>query len=206
MAKSLKLVLITALIHLSYAEADTLPIMSGSVFTPPVIDSARDMMPLYPSVDTLVLPELSKDEEQEIVDLIQDKNRTYIAIKRDVLVSIDNWELVGIKDSFDIWQLHIKSPRAVAIQTFFYEATLFSGLDIKIYSGEEGITSHIGEHKGNDSKNVESFWSTTVPGNTVVVEVWVPRISDLTPDAFPFEIKYISHHFREDANDIPPLK
>ena len=206
MAKSLKLVLITALIYLSYAEADTLTIIPGGVFMPPVIDNARAMMPLYPSVDTLVLPELSRDEEQEIVDLIQDENRTYVAIKRDVSVSIDNWELVGIKDSFDIWQLHIKSPGAIAMQTFFYEATLFSGLDIKIYSGEEGITSHIGEHKGNDSKNVESFWSTTVPGNTVVVEVWVPRISDLTPDAFPFEIKYISHHFREDANDIPPLK
>ena len=206
MAKSLKLVLITALIYLSYAEADTLTIIPGGVFTPPVIDNAQDMMPLYPSVDTLVLPELSKDEEQEIVDLIQDKNRTYIAIKRDVLVSIDNWELVGIKDSFDIWQLHIKSPGAIAMQTFFYEATLFSGLDIKIYSGEADITSHIGEHKGNDSENAESFWSITVPGNTAVVEVWVPQSRNLTPDAFPFEIKYISHHFREDANDIPPLK
>ena len=206
MEKSLKLVLITVLTYLSYAEADTLPMMPGGFFIPPVIDNARDMMPLYPSADTLVLPKLSRDEEQEIVDLIQDKNRFYVAIRRDVSVSIDNWELVGIKDSFDIWQLHIKSPGAIAMQTFFYEATLFPGLDIKIYSGEEGITSHIGEHKGNDSKNVESFWSTTVPGNTVVVEVWMPRISDLTPAAFPFEIKYISHHFREDSNDIPPLK
>ncbi len=206
MAKSLKLVLITALICLSYAEADTLPIMPGGVFTPPIIDNAQDMMPLYPSVDTLVLPELSRDEEQKIVDLIQDENRTYVAIKRDVSVSIDNWELVGIKDSFDIWQLHVKSPGAIAMQPFFYEATLFSGLDIKIYSGEVGVTSHIGEHKGNDSENAESFWSTTVPGNTVVVEVWVPQSSNLTPDGFPFEIKYINHHFREDSDDIPTLK
>ena len=206
MKKPLKLILITALTYLSHVEADTLPMMPGGIFTPPVIDNARDMMPLYPSADTLVLPRLSIDEEQEIVDLIQDKNRTYVAIKRDVSVSIDNWELVGIKDSSDVWQLHIKSPGATAMQTFFYEATLFPGLDIKIYSGEKGIISHIGEHKGNDSEKGESFWSTTVPGNTVLVEAWVPRISDLTPDAFPFEIKYISHHFREDANDIPPLK
>ena len=206
MAKLLKLVLITTLIHSSYAEADMLPIIPGGVFMPPVIDNARDMMPLYPSVDTLVLPELSRDEEQEIVDLIQDKNLTYVAIKRDVSISIDNWELVGIKDSYDIWQLHIESPGAIAMQPFFYEATLFSELDIKIYSGEEGITSHIGEHKGDDSKNAESFWSTTVPGNKVVVEIWAPRNKSLTPGGFPFEIKYINHHFREDSNDVPTLK
>ena len=206
MRESFKLVLMTALLHLSHAEADMLPMMPGGAFTPPIVDNARDMMPLYPSGDTLVLSKLSRDEEQEIIDLIQNENRFYVAIKRDVLVSMDNWGLVGTKDSSDIWQLHIKSPGAIAMQTFFYEATLFSGLDIKIYSGEEGITSHIGEHKGNDSESAESFWSTTVPGNTVVVEVWAPQISTLTPDAFPFEIKHISHHFREDSNDIPPLK
>ena len=206
MKKLLGLTLIGTLICLSHAEADTLPIMPGGVFTPPVIDNARDMMQLYPAVNTLVLPEFNRDEEQKIVDLIQDKNRTYVAIKREVSVSVDNWELVGIKDSFDVWQLHIKSPGAIAMQAFFYEATLFPGLDIKIYSGEEGIASHIGEHKGNDSENAESFWSTAVPGNTVVVEVWVPQSSNLTPDGFPFEIKYINHHFREDSQDIPTLK
>ena len=206
MKKLIGLTLIGTLICLSHAEADTLPIMPGGVFIPPVIDNAQDMMHMYPAVDTLILPELNRDEEQKIVDLIQDKNRTYVTIKREVSVSMDNWELVGIKDSFDVWQLHIKSPGAIAMQTFFYEATLFPGLDIKIYSGEEGITSHIGEHKGNDSENAESFWSTTVPGNTVVIEVWAPQSSNLTPDGFPFEIKYINHHFREDSQDIPTLK
>ena len=206
MKKLLGLTLIGTLICLSHTEADTLPIMPGGVFTPPVIDNARDMMHMYPTVDTLILPELNRDEEQKIVDLIQDKNRTYVAIKREVSVSIDNWELVGIKDSFDVWQLHIKSPGAIAMQTSFYEATLFPGLDIKIYSGEEGVTSHIGEHKGDAFENAESFWSTTVPGNTIVIEVWVPQSSNLTPDGFPFEIKYINHHFREDSQDIPTLK
>ena len=198
--------LIAILIYSTHATADTLPMKPGSVFTPRVIENARDLMPLYPSSDLVTLPELSRDEEQKIVDLIQDKSRTYVAIKRDVSVSIDNWEFVGSKNSSDIWQLHIKSPDAIAMQAYFYEATLFSGLDIKVYAGEEGITSHIGEHKGNNLGNAESFWSTKVPGNTIVIEVWAPQNRNLAPDAFPFEIKYINHYFREGSGDAPTLK
>ena len=200
------LALIIILMFLSSVAADTTPMKPGDVFSPHVIDNARDMIHLYPSADTIILPELSRDEEQEIVDLIQDKNRTYVAIKRNVSVDIDNWEFVGSKKSSDIWQLHIKSPGAIAIQTFFYEATLFPELDIKIYSGEEGMTSHIGEHKGNNSGNAENFWSTKVPGNIIVIEVWVPQSRNLAPANFPFEIKYINHYFRENSEDVPILK
>ena len=200
------LALIAILIYSTHATADTLPMKPGSVFTPRVIENARDLMHLYPSSDLITLPALSRDEEQKIVDLIQDKSRTYVAIKRNVAVSIDNWEFVGSKNSSDIWQLHIKSPDAIAMQAYFYEATLFSGLDIKVYAGEEGITSHIGEHQGNNLGNAESFWSTKVPGNTIVIEVWAAQNRNLAPDAFPFEIKYINHYFREGSGDAPTLK
>ena len=200
------LALITISIYSTHAMADTLHIKPGSVFTPRVIENARDLIHLYPSSDLITLPELSRDEEQKIVDLIQDKSRTYVAIKRNVSVSIDNWEFVGSKNSSDIWQLHIKSPDAIAMQAYFYEATLFSELDIKVYAGEEGITSHIGEHKGNNLGNAESFWSTKVPGNTIVIEVWAPQNRNLAPAAFPFEIKYINHYFREGSGDATTLK
>lgn len=204
MKKSLMAIVAMSML-ITYTMAEDTPMNPGDVLMPSVIDSGRDMIHLYPSIDTVVLPELSKAEEQKIVDLIEDKSRTYVAVKRDVSVAVDNWELVGSKGLSDIWQLHIKSPGAIAVQAFFFEATLFSGLDIKVYSGEEGITSHIGEHQGNNSDNAESFWSTKVPGNTIVIEAWVPQERALAPDSFPFEVKYINHYFRAGADDVPTL-
>ena len=66
-------------------EADV-PMSPGTFFQPTVVESAREMMWLYPSSATLVLPQLNVQEKQEIADLIQDKNRTYLTIKRDVSV------------------------------------------------------------------------------------------------------------------------
>ena len=195
--KKLLTILISALICISQALAEqSAPMNPGGTFMPRVIESGRDLMHLYPSSNTLILPELNKTEEQEITDLIQDKNRAYVALEREVSVTVDNWELVGSKNTFDIWQLHIKSPNAIAMQAFFEDATLFSGLDVKIYSGEEGVSSHIGEHRGNNSQNAESYWSTKVPGNTIVIEVWVAHSEELKPQDFPFKIKCINHYFR----------
>jgi len=82
------------------------------------------------------------------------------------------------------------------MQAFFQEATLLTGMSIKVYSGGEGIMSHIGEHQGNDSGNAENYWSTIVPGDTIVIEAWMPQSENLEPEDFPLEIKAINHHFR----------
>ena len=104
-------------------EAD-MPMSPGTPFQPAVVESAREMMWLYPSSATLVLPRLNDQEEQEIANLIQDKSRAYVTIKRDVSVATSNWKLVGSKKTFNIWQLHIKSPNALGMQAFFYKAVL----------------------------------------------------------------------------------
>ena len=202
-----QLEMIGATICLSVAatiEADV-PMSPGTYFQPTVIESAREMMWLYPSSATLVLPRLNAQEKQEIADLIQDKNRTYLTIKRDVSVVASNWKRVGTKKTFNIWQLHIKSPDALGMQVFFYKAVLIPELKIKIYSGQKAVTSHINEYLGDVSRDPRNFWSTRVPGDTIVIEVWISQDSNLNPDTFPFEIKSINHYFRDMNGDLPNL-
>ena len=127
---------------------------------------------------------------------MRDENRFYLTIKRNISVAKSNWKWVGVKKTFNIWQLHIKSPGAVGMQAYFDKANLMPGLKIKISSGQRAITSHVGEHSSDVSTNAKSFWSTRVPGNTIVIEVWVPQDNELKPHAFPFEIKSINHYFR----------
>ena len=183
--------------------AADMPMSPGTPFQPAVVESAREMMWLYPSSATLVLPRLNDQEEQEIANLIQDKRRAYVTIKRDVSVATSNWKLVGSKKTFNIWQLHIKSPNALGMQAFFYKAVLPPELKIKIYSGQKGVTSHIDEYLGDTSTDPQNFWVTRVPGDTIVIEVWISQDSNLKPNTFPFEIKSINHYFRDVNGDLP---
>ena len=206
MKKQLKTIILAAFLLISNAiEANTL-MSPGTAFEPVVVESARELTPHYPSSATLVLSELSYLEEIKIIDLMRDENRFYLTIKRNISVSQSNWKWVGVKKAFNIWQLHIKSPGAVGMQAFFDKANLMPGLKIKIYSGQRAITSHVGEHSSDVSTNAKSFWSTRVPGDTIVIEVWVPQDNDLKPHGFPFEIKSINHYFRDGSGDIPNLK
>ena len=185
---------------------DSAPASPGMVIRPRVVESARDMMHFYPSSATLVLPELSLSEEQKIMDLISHKDAVYLTIKRDVSHTIANWKLLGTKKAADIWQLHIKSPNAVGMQVLFSQAALPTGMQIKIYSGQKEVASHIGEHLGSRSERARSFWSTHVRGDTIVIEVWVPQGSNLNPSNFPFEIKSINHYFRDSSAPSRELK
>ena len=206
MRKQLKIIGATiGLFAAATIEAD-MPMSPGTFFQPMVIESAREMMWLYPSSATLVLPRLNAQEKQEIADLIQNKNRTYLTIKRDVSVAAPNWKRVGTKKTFSIWQLHIQSPDALGMQAFFHRATLIPELKIKIYSGQKAVTSYINEYLGDVSKDPKNFWSTRVPGDTIVIEVWIPQDSNLDPDTFPFEIKSINHYFRDVSGDLPKLQ
>ena len=202
--KKLSLVIIILLI--SHAVAAAMPMQPGTTFTPNVVESAREMIYSYPSSATLVLPKLNYQEEQKIIDLMNEKNRFYLTIKRNISVSKSNWKLVGSKKSFNIWQLHIKSPGAVAMQALFDNVSIVPGLIIKIYSGQKNITSHIGEHLSDHATTTKNFWSTSVPGDTIVIEVWLPHNNNLEADTFPFEIKSINHYFRDANNDIPTLQ
>ena len=91
------------------------------------------------------------------------------------------------------------------MQAFFYKAVLMPELKIKIYSGQKAVTSHINEYLGDVSKDPKNFWSTRVPGDTIVIEVWISQDSNLDPDTFPFEIKSINHYFRDMNGDLPNL-
>ncbi|MBC6413821.1 MAG: cadherin-like beta sandwich domain-containing protein, partial [Chromatiales bacterium] len=194
-------------IFLIFSAAEAyMPAQPSATFEPKTIQSAREMMYLYPDDATIVLPELSYQEQLEIVDLIAQKDRTYLTIQRDISVNHSNWKLLGTKENFNIWHLHIKSPAAVGMQVLFSEATLTSQLKVKVYSGQNAVTSHIGEYPDIRSQNKEEFWSTSVPGNAIVIEVWAAEDSSLQPNTFPFIIKKINHYFRKGNDDFPALR
>ena len=65
------------------------------------------------------------------------------------------------------------------------------------------MTSHIGEYLGDTSTDTQNFWVTRVPGDTIVIEVWISQDSNLKPNTFPFEIKSINHYFRDVNGDLP---
>ena len=201
-----KLLLAIAILLIPYTVKAAMPMQPSTQFTPVIIESARAMMSNYPSSATLVLAELNHQETQEITDLINEKDRFYLSIKRNISVDDSNWKLVTTKETFNIWQLHIKSPGAVGIQAFLKNANLIPELMIKIYSGKKSVSSHIEEYSGNRSETSKDFWSTKVVGDTIVIEVWIPWDNDLLPNTFPFTINAINHHFRTESNDFPTLE
>ena len=170
---------------------------------PKEIEHARDLASKYPDDVRLELPLLSEDEERKIVSLIQDKRKLYTSISRAVSVNPNNWHQVGQRDSFNIWQLHIHSPEALGVKVWFSRFDLNDEMSVKVYGLKDNPASFIGEYVGKGPADGAGFWSPLVPDDTVVVEVWTQ--SAVSPDAFPFAIYHLDHHFRDSAGNIQQL-
>ncbi len=148
----------------------------------------------------LRLPRFSEQEEQEILKLIEDKTRFFISIPREANVGANHWENVGREDGFDIWQLHIYSPDAFSLQVDFSEFALQESMMVKVYGTSDSQMPYIGEY--TSARGYEgNFTSISVPGDTVVVEAWMPAGSGVVAD-FPFKVRRIYHQFRDSANNV----
>lgn len=170
---------------------------------PKEIKIARDRMASYGA--TLRLPEFSDAEEREILGLIEDETRFYISISRPVQVYEANWENVGQEDGFNIWQLHIHSPQAFGLQVDFSEFGLQEGMSVKVYGTSDSQMPNIGEYT-RDLGYQGHFTSILIPGDTIVVEAWMPIGSGVTAATFPFKIKRIYHQFRDGPNNVRGVK
>ncbi len=170
---------------------------------PREIEHARDLASEYPDDVRLELPLLSEEEEREIVSLIQDKRKLYTSISRAVSVNQSNWHPVGQRDSFNIWQLHIYSPEALGVKVWFSRFDLNDEMSVKVYGLKDNPASFVGEYVGKGPADGAGFWSPLIPDDTVVVEVWTQ--SAVSPDAFPFAIYHLDHHFRDAAGNIQQL-
>ncbi len=152
----------------------------------------------------LRLPRFSEQEEQEILKLIEDKTRFYTSIPREANVGTNHWENVGREDGFDIWQLHIHSPEAFGLQVDFSEFALQETMLVKVYGTSDSEMPFIGEY--TSARGYEgNFTSISVPGDTAVVEAWMPIGSGAAAD-FPFKVRRIYHQFRDRANNVRGVK
>ncbi len=170
---------------------------------PKEIEHARDLASKYPDDIRLELPLLSEDEERKIVSLIQDKRKLYTSISRAVSVNQNNWHPVGQRDGLNIWQLHIHSPEALGVKVWFSGFDLNDEMSVKVYGLKDNPASFVGEYVGKGPADGAGFWSPLIPDDTVVVEVWTQ--SAVSPDAFPFAIYHLDHHFRDAAGNIQQL-
>ena len=168
------------------------------------IPHARDLAQTYPSDAVLELPELSKAEEKQVMDLIGNTSKFYTGINRPVSVAAGNWRRVGERNGFSIWQLHVRSPGAKGVKVWFSEFDLPDGMTVKVY----GSRGHpfINEYAGKGLFDSTRFWSLLIPGDTLIVEVWSVSGGALSPADFPFEIPWLDHHFRSGANNVQQLK
>ena len=168
------------------------------------IPHARDLAQTYPPDAVLELPELSKAEEKQVIELIGNTSRFYTSINRPVSVAADNWRRVGERNGFSIWQLHVRSPGAKGVKVWFSEFELPDGMTVKVY----GSRGHpfINEYAGKGLFDSTRFWSLLVPGDTLIVEVWSDSGGALSPADLPFKIPWLDHHFRSDANNVQRLK
>ena len=78
----------------------------------------------------------------------------------------------------------------------FTDFALAPETSVKVYALHGSPNAPIGEYKGSGTSHNGTFWSLTVPGNTVVMEYWIPAESTTKPGAFPFKVERISHTFR----------
>ncbi len=78
----------------------------------------------------------------------------------------------------------------------FTDFALAPETSVKVYALHGSPSAPIGEYKGSGTSHNGTFWSLTVPGNTVVMEYWIPAESTTKPGAFPFKVERISHTFR----------
>ncbi len=171
---------------------------------PRQIQHARDLAANYPPDAVLELPELNQAEEEKVVRLIGDQSRFHTSISRQVGVSPNNWHKVGQRNGFSIWQLHIRSREAKGIRVWFSEFELYDGMLAKVYGPEDH--SFIHEYVGGGLFDATRFWSLLIPGNTLIVEIWTPSSSILSPVDFPLKIRWLNHHFRSDTDGIQPLQ
>lgn len=172
------------------------------------IRTGSGMMEEYGAAGTrpLSLPEFSDAEESEILGLIQDERRFYTGIRRAAPVADGNWASVGEEDGFVVWQLHIHSPHALSLQIDFSEFRLPEGWSVKVYGADGGEAPYIGEYTGRGPIAMGDFSSLAIPGDTVVVEAWVPENMNAAPADFPFSITHVWHQFRDDTNNIRGVK
>ncbi len=154
----------------------------------------------YPSLATrLDLPTLTAEEQNEIRRLASDPTRAYVGIGREARLTTPNWALLeeGTEGDDQIWQAQIHSPTAVSLKVRFTDFTLAPETAVKVYSLHGSTGAPIGEYKGRGTSGNGTFWSLTVPGDTVVVEYWVSaKSAPEQPGAFPFKVERVSHTFR----------
>ena len=167
------------------------------------VENGSDMMATYNSENTLALPGFNKDEEQDIIERIGDNTRFYVSIPRSVEPRQNNWEEVGQKNGYSIWQLHIHSPEALGLQVDFSEVDIPSEMSVKVY-GKEYEMPYISEYTANKLDAAKDFSSLLIPGDTIVVEVWIPSDSNKTPTTNPppFKIERIHHQFRDSKDNV----
>ena len=67
---------------------------------------------------------------------------------------------------------------------------------VKVYALHDSPAHRSENTNGSGTSHNGTFWSLTVPGNTVVVEYWIPTESTTEPGAFPFKVERISHAFK----------
>ena len=158
----------------------------------------------YPSLATrLDLPALNIEEQREIKRLASDPTKAYVGIGREARLTTPNWALVEEEEGEEreesddrIWQAQIHSPDSLSLKVRFTDFALAPETSVKVYALHGSPSAPIGEYKGSGTSHNGTFWSLTVPGNTVVVEYWIPAKSTTEPGAFPFKVERISHTFR----------
>ena len=173
----------------------------------PVIAHARDAaLMVYPKKATRRdLPQLSSEEQEEIVTMMGDPVQMYVGIGRKVQLLPSNWAMVKEEGEFRVWQAQIHSPAAMSLQVRFEDFKPGSGAAVKVYSLSDSSPGRVRKYVGRKPEDGDAFWSLSALGDTVVVEYWLPSGDESKPEDFPFSIPLISHTFRDAQGNVAGL-
>ena len=150
----------------------------------------------------LDLSVLSDKEQEDIQTKLSDPTRSYVAIGRDAYLTTANWAMVKQEDGFAIWQAQIRSVAALSLNVRFSDFDLEPGMSVKVYGLSSRGDTSVGEYTGRGLGDGGKFWSLTAPGDTVVVEYWLPAGREIRPVDFPFRVKRVSHRFRDEEGKL----
>ena len=154
---------------------------------------------LYPArAQQLDLGSFSTQEQERIRELLRATTINYTSFARDVRLRRSNWALVKQEDGLDVWQAQIRSPSAVQLWLHFSGFPLDPGMSVNVYALAEDSNEEVVEYTGCGlSRDDDGFVAFPVPGNTVVIEFWVPASYHLEPGDFPFSVEKVSHTFKD---------
>ena len=158
--------------------------------------SRQHALPRDSSTAALRLPPVDHDAllAKDRIDGTVHK-RLRVGIRRDVHVLPEDGQWHTLTGTGRLWTLNVISQGAMSIRLHFSDVDLPDGAQLYVWSSDAPELVE-GPFTGRGPLGKGEFWSTILPGESVVIEYFEPDGADPKHE-LPFKIDGVSHAYRD---------